>query len=311
MLAPEVILMWAFSQWEKSSAELKKKLGADPTCGWTETHAMLAQMGGLQVFGEDGTRVIETSLSKVPSGAKMPTKGEIMDRSKRNWLVMAITFFQALSFVVQAANRASQDLTVTALEFITLAHIALSILVYWCWWNKPMNVRFPLNAYLQGTQSTWNEKREKKHPQSDSESQVTAPLPKLPVRVRMGVYFNHHKPGLDKPMVTTMIPIFCFAIVGGLFGAISCLAWNSSFPTHIEQMLWRISAVVVTLAPGAVFFIFALGGKNAPQVASPAIFAYRAGRICLLLLALTAFRSLSYSAYGSPSWSIYVPHIGW
>ena len=36
---------------------------------------------------------------------------------------------------------------ITELEFTTPAHTILNIFVYAFWWNKPVNVRFPLDVY--------------------------------------------------------------------------------------------------------------------------------------------------------------------
>ena len=54
----------------------------DPTCSWTETHAILAKMRGLQVVAEDGSKETPGRLTSVPSNIAMPTVKEIQDRGK-------------------------------------------------------------------------------------------------------------------------------------------------------------------------------------------------------------------------------------
>lgn len=41
-------------------------------------------------------------------------------------------------------------------------------------------------------------------------------------------------------------PFLCLsAFSGAMFGLIHCLAWNFAFPSHVEQVLWRVSSTVV------------------------------------------------------------------
>ena len=113
----------------------------------------------------------------------------------------------------------------------------------------------------------------------------------------------------------------CVCLVGGTFGAIHCFAWNASFPTHIEAKLWRASAIVVTVAPSsalllALMFVAIRYMWNARVSGDFVIFQsiviaviYGVARICLLVLAFLALRTLPYGAFLTPSWTVYLPHI--
>jgi len=103
-------------------------------------------MGGLRVVKEDGSKRIVHSLESVPSNIEMPTAKEIQDRGKADAVAKAIAIIQTLWFAVQAAHRVSQGLVVTELELTTLGHVVLNILIYWCWWNKPLNLQFPVEV---------------------------------------------------------------------------------------------------------------------------------------------------------------------
>ena len=37
--------------------------------------------------------------------------------------------------------------------------------------------------------------------------------------------------------------------VGVCFGAIHCISWDFSFPTHAELLTWRVSCVAITAVP--------------------------------------------------------------
>lgn len=40
--------------------------------------------------------------------------------------------------------------------------------------------------------------------------------------------------------------LFLSALSGAIFGMIHCLAWNFEFPSHVEQIMWRICSSVIT-----------------------------------------------------------------
>ena len=115
--------------------------------------------------------------------------------------------------------------------------------------------------------------------------------------------------------------IICITAIGGIFGAIHCLAWNAHFPTHFESKLWRAAAIIVTALPGMPLLggaVDAALGKWANEdwketcgilLGSGISLVYVFARICLLVLALCSLRALPYNAYVIPSWTIYIPHI--
>ena len=47
--------------------------------------------------------------------------------------------------------------------------------------------------------------------------------------------------------------------IGIIFGSIHCTAWQFQFPSYIEQLLWRISAISVTSGPFLMALFGALG----------------------------------------------------
>jgi hypothetical protein len=253
------------------------------------------------------------SLGSVPNHVEMPTTREILDRGKGDAIAKAITIIQTLWFAIQAARRVSQGLIVTKLELTALGHVVLSIFVYWCWWNKPLNLHFPVEVYAKKGEE--NREQSSDFPSAmEIESQRPTSPRKLTIRVRIGAYIDRNTPGGDWKSVTALICVF---IIGGMFGAIHCLAWNSTFPTRVEHLLWQVSALVVTAFPGLAAAISSFGDKAPGMMKSllRSIFAflvaaYCLGRVCLLALALAALRALPQKAYEVPSWTVYIPHIG-
>jgi hypothetical protein len=219
---------------------------------------MLARMGGLRMIQEDDSSNLYEHIDQVPSNV---TIKQIEGKGKGDGVVKAITITQTLWFAIQAADRVSQGRVVMELELATLAHITLNIFIYWCWWNKPLNIRTPVQVNVtkceehqegglseDGRQTTGNKRPE------DTESQRPAPLQKLSIRVRLGAYIDRILGGRRSRWGATVLLVAC-ATIGGTFGIIHCLAWNSTFPTRIEQTLWQVAALVVTAFPGIGFTI--------------------------------------------------------
>jgi hypothetical protein len=71
---------------------------------------------------------------------ELPTKAELMDMSKGNWISKSITSVQITWFVCQLIGRAVQNLPVTTLELFTCANVVCTVATYVGWWNKPLDV---------------------------------------------------------------------------------------------------------------------------------------------------------------------------
>ena len=69
------------------------------------------------------------------------TEEEIEDRSKADGLAKGIAVLQTTWFIAQCLSRPAQGLIITEIELITLAIAALNGLLYFLWWNKPLDVR--------------------------------------------------------------------------------------------------------------------------------------------------------------------------
>ena len=76
------------------------------------------------------------------------TEEEIEDRSKSDGFSKTIALGQTLWFVSQCIARRSQHLDLTLVELLTLSLAALNGLMYFLWWNKPLDVRCPVRVNL-------------------------------------------------------------------------------------------------------------------------------------------------------------------
>ena len=76
------------------------------------------------------------------------TEEEIEDRSKADGFSKTIALGQTLWFVAQCIARRAQHLDLTLVELLTLSLAVLNGVMYFLWWNKPMDVRCPIRVYL-------------------------------------------------------------------------------------------------------------------------------------------------------------------
>ena len=310
-------------------------LGSHPNCRLTETHYIFGRMGGFQlVIGRGKYHQLREDyfFLRLYNGAiEIPTitEGEIRDKSKGDDIAKAITLVQTLWFAIQAANRIAQGFTVTELELTTLGHVVLNVFICWCWWKKPLNVDHSVDLRAKrdekGVDATPQEEQGcyVKTPENNTEgveSQEPAPKP-LPLRIRTGAYiYRATYGGLNNRSLAslqTLLVIVSFSIIGGLFGAIHCLAWNSTFPTHAERIIWRVAALIVTAIPGIIYTVYAFhpnSFKIGETLKSPFVVTlmiiYCLARTCLLVSAIVDLRALPFKAYMIPSWSRFIPHIG-
>ena len=113
-----------------------------------------------------------------------------------------------------------------------------------------------------------------------------------------------------------------FAAVGIVFGAIHCIAWSYSFPSHVEQILWRVSCIVIMGVPGAYFLMYIVAALFLHAeyltyflqpllkiVIPPLLSVYCIGRIALFVLAFMSLRALPSGAYETIHWTTFIPHI--
>ncbi|KDQ55310.1 hypothetical protein JAAARDRAFT_195714 [Jaapia argillacea MUCL 33604] len=110
------------------------------------------------------------------------------------------------------------------------------------------------------------------------------------------------------------------ALIASVFGAIHCFAWSLQFPSHTQQLVWRISAVTITSAPLLAVAIFHFRdavstfrtGFNLTIIFSLTTLisiTYVVARITLLVLAFMSLRSLPSGAYETVYWTTFIPHL--
>jgi hypothetical protein len=71
------------------------------------------------------------------------SKLEILDKSKASDLAKTPVCLQAFWFCMQVLVRVASHLTISILELNTFAHALCTLLIYFLWWDKPLDVAEP------------------------------------------------------------------------------------------------------------------------------------------------------------------------
>jgi hypothetical protein len=101
-------------------------------------------------------------------------------------------------------------------------------------------------------------------------------------------------------------------LVSTVFGGIHCIGWSFDFPSHTEQLLWRISSISITGIPlGLVVIDMILGHfEHLLDILFYLLcLLYIVSRVLLLVVSLTTLRSLPSSAFQTVEWTTFLPHV--
>jgi hypothetical protein len=240
--------------------------------GWTRTHGFFVSMGGFHFYAprdsdsqkhDPGTRMgpldREEVMERVKNGEiDLPLEEEIQDKSKTDWLAKTLVLLQTGWFVVQCIARGIAHLPLSELEVITLAYTIMNVGIYAAWWNKPRNVDRPVRVYLpkemEGVRRAGEigEDAFSDIGMEDGWDYIFSLIPGLSERDdAIGLYssvstFYSGEPNSRQDFFQSGVVA---SAVGAVFGAIHCIAWSSPFPSYIEQLLWRISSMVMIALP--------------------------------------------------------------
>ena len=263
----------------------------------------------------------------------MPTEAEIKDRGKSDSLARTFVLLQTSWFIMQCIARGIEHLPLTHLEIVTLAYVAMNFVIYIFWRNKPVNVNRPVRVFRK------SEPRE-------TQRLVTEPISEgrelgweaigkglltifkfiIGIRDRdvnlsredsVPMFWANSTDGNELVFADFIVLVVCVC-----FGAIHCIAWFFSFPTHTELLMWRISSITITAAPVYIPLMFFLAGllggcfdlqKSAYIVfyLAPVIggILYILARAITLVLAFTSLRDLLPGAYETVHWTTFIPHV--
>ncbi|OQU99761.1 hypothetical protein CLAIMM_05348 [Cladophialophora immunda] len=142
---------------------------------------------------------------------------------------------------IHLISRRIADIPSTPLEISTVAFSSCAFIIYMAEWPKPKDVGIPFYFDTSTTVS----------PATFATIARAAPISFLQTRryyipesvVHQVVDGRFEKKHIDRLMVLSSI----LSITA--FGGIHLFAWGLEFPTSVEQLLWRMSALTVAIAP--------------------------------------------------------------
>ena len=307
-----------------------------------EKDTPLHPLAAIDLYGDNPTLDIDFSSFFVP------TKAQIEDKGKSDWLAKSFVLLQTSWFVMQCIARAIKHLPVTHLEIVTLAYAAMNFVIYIFWWNKPLSVNQPVRVFRKSDPRMADNGIE---PRGAGESRPTEMHPQPILKVQkltweaigdgLETVFMFIGGAQDADVVLSRkdrVPRFWADSAGNdviiadlimfgigiCFGGIHCIAWIFSFPTQAELLIWRISSITITAVPTYIFLMTSLttwldhmGFDTADNIVGsiagipvlPAGLLYILARIFTLALALTSLRELPRGAFDTVHWTTFIPHI--
>ncbi|KDQ55320.1 hypothetical protein JAAARDRAFT_133767, partial [Jaapia argillacea MUCL 33604] len=313
--------------------------------GWTKTHGFFTLMGGfMRVWGKMAGPV-EVVLPYGSFGGLQldkldeflpTTEAYIQDSSKRDAISKGLVLLQTMWFILQCLGHAIERLPITELEIATLAFTVLNLATYWFWWNKPANVHYPYTIRewptehdgegLEGAGEAENGAKDY-HKERNGFVQVAAWVKSGTKAAFLASFFD---PVIDSEELRVLtfyagylgdreesLVAWISALITSVFGAIHCFAWLLQFPSHMQQLMWRVSAVTISSAPLLLVGVFLfrdepiegfLGAVLAFLITAISLL-YVIARITLLVLAFTSLRSLPPGAFETVYWTTFIPHL--
>jgi len=220
---------------------------------------------------------------------------------------------------MQCIARRYQDLPVTQLEVVTIAYTTNTFLIYWLWWNKPLDVQTPIRIKAGEVPAKRLRIKETYYGPPGKEDDFSLLLQSTGFKTRTIRSIELFAARLVSSVAGNWGFQSTLSVISAAFGAIHMASWNSEFASPVEKLLWRICSAATTVIP-FVFIAFViidqtffLSSKRLPaKVVDVLLFSfllpYSICRLYLIIEPFVSLRSLPTGAYDTVQWTNYFPH---
>lgn len=233
---------------------------------WTIKDGFFVDMGGFVLHTRDqlpfplDSKQLHYLVSKQYLQMPVLDHRVIEDKNKVDGLLRAITLCQTLWFLINVMARWAQRLVVTTFELTTVSFILCSLGTTFCWWNKPADAivaeiiesNISINEILRDegqTPDAWKRTpldfvNRKEWMWSRCWSNF------VNILYHMHITFGSDVRPIDRIAETLQreLPMqqiyICIALAVGYFSVLF-VGWHYSFPTRMEQTLWRAACVTM------------------------------------------------------------------
>ena len=358
LLSPELVASVALDQYRHARQSVQV-MRDDLGCTWfSMVHGFYFCMGGYKVKTADGTlycfsgaELAHLARLKIIEVPKIDVE-DIKDRSKSNNVSKFLACIQSAWFILQAIGRAVQKLPFTTLEIATIPFVGCTYLMIYFWWTKPVSVETFVTCPVKEIPEELLEELRTKFPrQQAAKLRPLAVPPRNDPFEKIWAQFLEKERSLmkalncfsrsahkEKDSLPTYHPradriqmmdeyasgkdgiSFAFCTILGLaFVLFHLLAWNSSFPTPVESLLWKMAA----LSSATAIMGLSILGKTWPHLPLQnqtldtvwymATFVFMTlnavARFYVIVEVFIGLRSLPPGAFQTVNWVNYFPHI--
>lgn len=268
-VGPEFILGAAAGQYESAHKAVQDfKRSGHPE--WTMRHAFFADMGGFMLHTSDckpfpiNNKHIQWLATNNFMAFPEVSSLDIWDKSKADRLVKSIVCAQISWVTVSVVARRIQGLAVTTLELSTVSIVFCTVMTYFCWLQKPADVKTPIHLFTEYTMAdilvAGGDAAKKPYHMT--------PLDFIdnlgpPWSGNVMAFAGIHAGPQERPL--TRLPNDRFPHVRGirqylliimtLFSdGIHIFGWYFAFPSRTERIMWRVASLVM-FCTAAVFWL--------------------------------------------------------
>lgn len=149
IFCPEILLTFPLGQWASARRSVQD-FAQSGHPQWKSCHAFFADMGGVVLQSPDyppfpvNAKQLHWLVTEQYIAYPNIDKNLIGDKNKADTFTRTITIVQTAWFLAQSIGRVCQGLPLTTFELATIIFVLCTLPTFFCWFNKPLDIRTPI-----------------------------------------------------------------------------------------------------------------------------------------------------------------------